>query len=180
MNQMIIASIQDEDEKLVLSKLQISLMDCPCIWQTYHQKFACDVCVSSWEKTKFVPKNGKSGQQDNKKWWSILSHEHFQTSNPLFEQVNSTFTASITSQLYKSLSFPIPILSKMFKCVQIVRLGQKMSKLCLIWKKQNIFNQVARFSISRFQSCFKTHFLNMMHDNFYEYFVGAEKHEFQN
>ena len=61
---------------------------------------------------------GKPKKQDNKKkWWSIWSHEHFQTR---------------------------------------AELGLRISILL--------------------NSFFEG---NMMHDNFYEYFVGAEKHEFQ-
>ena len=68
----------------------------------------------------------------------------------------------------------------MSKNIQIVKYVQKCPNSANFVYYEEKINQLAQFRISRFQSCFKTHFLNMMHDNFYEYFVGAEKHEFQN
>ena len=83
--------IQDEDEKLVLSKLQISLMDCPCIWQTYHQKFACDVCTvyHRGKKRNSCPKMENQGSRTTKNDEVSGLMNIFKLQNPLFEQVNT-------------------------------------------------------------------------------------------
>ena len=50
-----------------VSKLQISLMDCPCLTnlsQSLHD--AKEKSSISWEKTNLLPKNGKSGQRRTK------------------------------------------------------------------------------------------------------------------
>ena len=50
--------------------------------------------------------------------------------------------------------------------------NKKLMKYLISWTFSN--------SKSSISFLLKPHFLgNMMHDNFYEYFVGAEKHEFQ-
>ena len=90
-----------------VSKLQISLMDCPCLTNLSQSLHDAKENFSIVGKNELTAQKRKIRAKEDKKWWSIWCHEHFQ------------------------------------------------------------------------KTSFKASYM-MIHDNFYEYFVGAEKHEFQN
>ena len=126
---------------LVSDKLIIKSLHAMCVYHRGKKRNSCPKMENQGKP--------KEQQQDNKKWWSISSHEHFQTPNPLFEQVNATFTASITSQLYKSLSFSI--ISNFFQLCpngQIMSKMSKFCKLCLFCKTKKSTRAVQDFKIS--------------------------------
>ena len=113
-------------EKLVLmSKLQISLMDCPCNLTNLSSKVCMRCCASI-----IVGKNEIRAQK-----WKIRANRKSRTTK-----------------------------------------NDEVSGLMNIWNSKSTRAELdLRISILLKTSFFEG---NMMHDNFYEYFVGAEKHEF--